>query len=106
MNHVYTDEEPSRAELDALPGPTLVEFGAPWCPICQAVQPRLAAVLAGRPDVRHLKIEDGRGKRLGRSFGVTLWPTFVVVDGGQELVRLVRPTDLDPLREALGPPRR
>jgi thioredoxin 1 len=87
----YLPQEPSRAELDALPGLTLVEFGAPWCPICQGAQPLVAALLAPYDDVRHLKIEDGRGKPLGRSFAVKLWPTLVLVRDGAVLGRWVRP---------------
>ena len=51
--------------------------------------------------MRHLKIEDGSGRRLGRSFRVKLWPTLIVFKEGQELARLVRPTGAAELREAL-----
>jgi len=87
----YSKNEPSRAEVDALSGITLLEFGTPWCGHCMAAQPLLAAALAGRTDVRHLKIEDGRGRRLGRTFTVKLWPTLVVMRDGKEVGRLVRP---------------
>lgn len=91
MTTTYAATEPPRAEVDALPGATLVEFGAPWCGHCQAAQPALAAALAGAPPLRHLKIEDGRGKPLGRSFGIKLWPTLVLMQDGRELARVVRP---------------
>jgi thioredoxin 1 len=42
--------------------------------------------------VPHVKVEDGSGRRLGRSFGVKLWPTLVFLRDGRELARLVRPT--------------
>jgi thioredoxin 1 len=42
--------------------------------------------------LRHLKIEDGPGRRLGRSFRIKLWPSLVLIRDGQELERLVRPT--------------
>jgi thioredoxin 1 len=83
--------EPTRAEVDALPGLTLLELGASWCPHCQLARPFVDTELARRPDVRHIWIEDGSGKRLGRSFGVKLWPTLVLVRDGQEVARVVRP---------------
>ncbi len=91
MNRDYAAREPSRAEVDALDGATLLEFGTPWCGHCGRVQPILQTALSHYPGVRHLKIEDGPGRRLGRSFGVKLWPTLVFLGNGRELARLVRP---------------
>ena len=51
--------------------------------------------------VRHLQVEDGPGRALGRSFGVTLWPTLVFLHDGQERQRLVRPRDAGPVAAAL-----
>lgn len=101
MSTVYAEVEPARAEIDALDEPLVVEFGTPWCGYCRRVQPLLAAAFAEHPRVRHLKIEDGRGRRLGRSFGIKLWPTLVFLRHGQEVARLVRPTDARPIRQAL-----
>lgn len=93
--------EPTREEVDALDGVTLLEFGASWCPHCVRAQPAIAAALARHPGTRHLKIEDGKGRRLGRSFHVKLWPTLIVLRNGQETSRLVRPVDAPPIIEAL-----
>lgn len=101
MNTTYATAEPARAEVDALPGPTLLEFGTPWCGYCRAAQPLIAGALESHGDVRHVKVEDGSGRPLGRSFGVKLWPTLVFLSDGREVARLVRPTSLDAVREAM-----
>ncbi len=101
MNKMYEEIEPSRADVNAIQGPVVVEFGAPWCGHCQAAQPLLEAAFAAQPTVRHLKIEDGKGRPLGRSFRVTLWPTIIFFNNGKEVTRLVRPTDVAAIQEAL-----
>lgn len=97
----YAEKEPTREEVDILEGPTLIEFGAPWCGHCQAAQPLIADAFSAHPDVRHLKIEDGRGRRLGRSFGVKLWPTLIFLRHGQEEARLVRPARQQEIDQAM-----
>lgn len=97
----YTPQAPERSEIDALPGPTLLEFGANWCGHCQAAQAPLHSALAGYAALRHLKIEDGPGRALGRSFRVKLWPTLVFLQDGREVARLVRPTAEAPIVEGL-----
>ncbi len=101
MNTAYAQNEPARAEVDSLDGATLLEFGSPWCGYCRRAQPLLAAALAAHPEVRHLKIADASGKPLGRSFGIKLWPTLVFLKDGQEVVRLVRPTNTSVIKNAL-----
>jgi thioredoxin 1 len=102
MNDAYAASEPTRAEIDGLEAPALIEFGSPWCGYCRAAQPLLAQALAAHPRVRHIKIADGSGRRLGRSFGVKLWPTLVFLSKGKETARLVRPADASLIRQALG----
>ena len=101
MSQPYGDDEPSRAEVDAMPGTVLLEFGDNYCGFCRAAQPAVEQALKGRPDVEHLKIADARGKPLGRSFGVKLWPTLVLLQQGREVARLVRPREVAPISEAL-----
>lgn len=94
-------EAPSRAEVDALPGLTLLEFGTSWCSHCRAAQPALVQALAPHAQLRHIKVEDGPGHKLGRSFGVKLWPTLVLLRDGQVVARLVRPTGAADIAVAL-----
>ena len=82
-------------------GATVLEFGASWCPICQAARPLIDRALADRPDIKYLRVEDGKGKPLGRSFRVKLWPTLILLKNGRELTRLVRPNAMQEVTTAL-----
>ena len=97
----YAQTEPKREEVDALPGATLVEFGSPWCGWCRRAQPLIAQALAAHPHVRHIKVADASGRRLGRSFGVKLWPTLVFLRDGKEVAQLVRPDKSTEIAHAL-----
>ena len=97
----YLGTEPKRAEFDSLPGPVVVEFGAPWCGICRGAQGVINAALAQRPDVPRFRVEDGPGRPLGRSFKVKLWPTLVFLNHGVEVARVVRPSGEGEIAAAL-----
>lgn len=100
-SEAFLETPPTRDAVDALRGPVVVEFGTPWCGHCKAAMPLVMAAFADFPQVAHLRVEDGPGRPLGRSFGVKLWPTLVFLRDGVELARLVRPTDADAIDEAL-----
>jgi len=89
----YASDAPGRPEVDALRGAVVLEFGTNWCGHCSAAQPAIEAAFGEHPLVTHLKIEDGPGRRLGRSFRVKLWPTLVFLRDGEEVARTVRPLD-------------
>ncbi len=101
MQSAYSANPPTRAEVDALTGATVLEFGTDWCGWCRGAQAAITSALAERPGIRHLKVEDGPGRPLGRSFKVKLWPTLVFMKNGQELARLVRPQEARPIADAL-----
>ena len=101
MTRDYAAAEPSREEVENLPGATVIEFGSPGCGYCMGAQPLIGAAFAGHDGVRHIKVADASGRRLGRSFRVKLWPTLVFLRDGQELERLVRPGSADEIRAAL-----
>jgi thioredoxin 1 len=97
----YLDLEhaPSREEVDSTSGLMLLEFGTDWCPICRALRPYVEDLVARHPRVRHVKVEDGPGRKLGRSYGVRLWPNLVFLRDGAVVRQLARPTAAE-LRQA------
>lgn len=99
METVYKETAPTRAEIDALQGAALLEFGTNWCGYCRSAQPLLAQAYQGYDQVPHFKVEDGPGRVLGRSFRVKLWPTLIFLRDGKEVARVVRPEDADEIIE-------
>ena len=99
VDYLPPEQAPTRKQVDSTPGLVVLEFGTAWCGICQAIQPRVAALLQEHPAIRHIKVEDGPGFPLGRSFRVKLWPSFVFLKDGAVLRQLVRP-DAAQLKEA------
>jgi len=97
----YSEKAPSRAEVEAWTGPAVLDFGTNWCGWCRGALPKIAQALSAHPGIRHVKVEDGSGRPLGRSFGVKLWPTLVFLRDGQEVTRLVRPGDAEAISRAL-----
>ena len=93
MKTNYQATQPERAAIDAMEGIVALDFGTDWCGFCKAAAPAIAAALAGQPAVRHIQVEDGPGRALGRSFRVKLWPTVIILKDGRELARVVRPAD-------------
>jgi thioredoxin 1 len=100
MTTEFARTAPPRADIDALQGPTVIEFGTSWCGYCRAAQPLIAEVFQDHADVRHLKIEDGSGRPLGRSFRIKLWPTLIFLDNGAEVARVVRPKNTSEIHDA------
>lgn len=99
-SYLFNMLEPTREEIDATSGLVALEFGTSWCGYCQAARPLIEQALASHPAVRHISIEDGKGRILGRTFGVKLWPTLVLLRDGREVARLVRPSSEADLQAA------
>lgn len=93
--------EPTRTQIDAMPQPLVLEFGALYCGYCQSTQTLIASAFSGRTGFRHIKVEDGKGRRLGRMFTVKLWPTLIFLRQGKEVARLVRPASTPEIVDAL-----
>jgi thioredoxin 1 len=50
------------------------------------------ALLTAHPEAQHVKVEDGPGESLGRSFQVKQWPTLVFLRDGRIVQQIARPS--------------
>jgi len=99
FNPDYEEDAPTLEHVNGLVGDAILEFGAPWCGHCQAAEPAVQEVLTEHSELLHIKVYDGKGKRLGRAFRVKLWPTLILLHDGNEVARLVRPLRADEVRQ-------
>lgn len=97
----HLPQAPLREAVDQLQGAAVLEFGTPWCSHCQSAQPLIQQALEQQGDVRHIKVEDGPGRPLGRSYRIKLWPTLVFLRDGAEVARLVRPQTAQEIHDAV-----
>ena len=99
FNPDYAEDAPTLEQVKGLVGATILEFGTPWCGHCQAARPAVQDVLTEYSELIHIKVYDGKGKRLGRAFRVKLWPTLILLHDGKEVARLVRPIHVEEVRQ-------
>ena len=69
----------------------LLDFYLPTCGPCRAMAPTIARLEA--EGVRVRRVDGSREPQLAARFGVTTYPTFIAVQGGQERGRIVGFTD-------------
>jgi len=101
FNPDYRENAPTIEDVEGWTGYAILEFGASWCGHCQSAESVIKDVLVDHLQLPHIRIADGKGKKLGRIFKVKLWPTLVLLKDGQEVARLVRPTDTTEVQNLL-----
>lgn len=97
----YLNPGLTREDVDSSRGALVLEFGTDWCGFCHSAAPAVEEALSKFPSLRHVKVEDGPGRRLGRSFRVKFWPTLVFLKDGKEVARIVRPRNAEEIRAEL-----
>jgi thioredoxin-like negative regulator of GroEL len=93
--------EATRENFDELveSGTTLVDVWGPDCRPCLALMPHVEKVAAAREDLRVVKLEAPKARRVCIRLGVHGLPTFLLLRDGEEFARLsastIAPAQLD-----------
>src|SRR5262245_17904168 len=91
----------TRKDVDTSRAALVVVSVTDWCGFCPSAAPAVEEALSEFPSLRHVKVEDGPGRHLGRSFLVKLWPTLIILKDGKEVARIVRPRNAEEIRTEL-----
>jgi thioredoxin 1 len=79
---VEVTSETFDAEVLASPVPVLVDFWAPWCKPCDAIEPHLRAI-AEEHGVRLVKLNIDESLATPGRYGVLSLPTVILFAGGE-----------------------
>jgi thioredoxin 1 len=76
-------DETFEAEVLAAERPVVVDFWAPWCGPCKAVEPVLADLAEAYGDVEFAKMNIDEHPLAASRFGVLAIPTAILFEGGE-----------------------
>ena len=77
-----------QADVLEAEGPTIVDFWAPWCKPCKAIEPHLEAIAAER-GVRLVRLNIDEHLAVPSRYGVLSLPTVMLFAGGEPRATVV-----------------
>jgi thioredoxin 1 len=76
-------DETFDAEVLAAGRPVVVDFWAPWCGPCKAIEPALEELAETTDEVDFVKLNIDENPRIAHRFGVLSLPTVILFAGGE-----------------------
>ena len=76
-------DETFDAEVLQASKPVVVDFWAPWCGPCKAIEPALEELAESAPGVEFVKLDIDENPRTADRYGVLSIPTVMLFSGGE-----------------------
>jgi thioredoxin 1 len=76
-------DETFETEVLTADGPVVVDFWAPWCGPCKAIEPLLEELVAESGALELVRIDIDANPRTADRFGVLSLPTVMLFQGGE-----------------------